>query len=281
MSGRCLEVHEAAARSLEVQIQRLNVEVLEFGQRGIGGQFELQPANGFTADDHADVVESGLQRRLEILAITSGPNRELCGNGGRRDVRAGQRLPVGGFQPVDRQLEGGVRNSLTRLGPGQGHRLIETAVDESAPGLGDRQPERFQFGRLFGLIHGGAVLGDNLELRGLVAGRCHEAHVADRDAALRGHHRALLEQVDTPVGTDGRASEIVGEHRGGDLQYAAIDAGDLVADLSFLLGRIKGPTQHHGSEGLPALLERQFELAQFTRRAVHGEGGGKSAGILE
>ena len=98
---------------------------------------------------------------------------------------------------------------------------------------------------------------------------------------MRGHHRALLEQVDTAVGADGRASEIVGEHRGGHLEDAAIDAGDLVADLSFLLGRIKGPTQHHGSEGLPALLERQFELAQFTRRAVHGEGGGKSAGILE
>ena len=143
VAGRCLQGHKIAARSLEVQIQRLDVEVLEFGQRGIGGQFELQPANGFTADGQADVVESGLQRGLQILAVTGGPNRELCGNGGRRDVRAGQRLPVGGFQPVDRQLEGGVRNSLTRLGPGQGHRLIETAVDESAPGLGDRQPERF------------------------------------------------------------------------------------------------------------------------------------------
>ena len=143
--------------------------------------------------------------------------------------------------------------------------MIESTVDECASGLGDRQSQRFQFCRLFGLIHGGAVLGDNLELRRLVASSSHEAQVADRDAALRGHHLALLEQVDATIGTDGGAPEIVGQHRRGHLENAAIDAGDLVADLSFLLGRIKGPTQHHRSEGLPALLERQFELAQFAR----------------
>ena len=87
--------------------------------------------------------------------------------------------------------------------------MIESAVDESAPRLGDRQPQRFQFGRLFGLIHGGAVLGDDLELRRLVASGCHQAEVGDGDAALGRHHLAVLEQVDTAVSADGRASEIV------------------------------------------------------------------------
>ena len=159
--------------------------------------------------------------------------------------------------------------------------MIESAVDEGAPRLGDRQPQRFQFGRLFGLIHGGAVLGDDLELRRLVASGCHQAEVGDGDAALGRHHLAVLEQVDTAVGADGRASEIVGQHRGGHLEDAAIDAGDLVANLGFLFGQIKWTAQRHGTEGLSALLKCQFELAQLCCGPVDGQARRKSAGLFE
>ena len=107
VAGRCFEGHEIAARALEIQIQCLDVEVLEFSQRGVGGQLQLQPADGFSANDQNDIIECGLQCGLEILAIASGSNRELRGHGGRGEVGASQRLPsqrlpVGGFQPVDR-----------------------------------------------------------------------------------------------------------------------------------------------------------------------------------
>ena len=46
-------------------------------------------------------------------------------------------------------------------------------------------------------------------------------------------------------------------------------------------GQIKRTTQRHGTEGLPALLKRQFELAQLCCGPVDGQARRKSAGLFE
>ena len=159
--------------------------------------------------------------------------------------------------------------------------MIETAGDESPPGLGDVQGEGFHFGRLLGLVDRGPVFGHDLEFRSPATTGRSEAQVGDGEAALGGDHLALLEQVDLSLGTDGRASKVEGQQRGGHLEHSTVDAGNLIADPGLLLGRIEGPAQHHRSEGLTGLFEGEFELAEFGGRAVHREGCGKPARLFE
>ena len=171
MSGRCFEGHEIAARALEIQIQCLDVEVLEFSQRGVGAEFHLQSTDRFSGDSQSEVIDDGLQGGLDILAIPSCANCELSRDRGRREIGASQRLPVGGIQPVDGEFEGGLRKPLARLGPRKCHGLIESTADDGTPRLGDGQFQFLDSGRLLRLVHGRLVLGDDLEFWSLVAGR--------------------------------------------------------------------------------------------------------------
>ena len=281
MGGRGLQRHHIPPGRRHGKVQGGNLQFLELRHAGIGGELHLQSPDRLVADHEDEVVDGGPKGGLEILTVARRPDGELGRDGGRGEVRAGQGPPVGGFQALEVELEGGVRKTRTRLGPGQGHGLIEASHHQRTPGLGDVHRELFHPGGLVGLVHRGLVFGDDLQFRSLAAGWGGQAQVGHREASLRGDDLALLEQIDPALGADGRAAQVVGQQRSGKLQDPAIDAGDLITDLRLLLGRIEGSAQGDRAEGLTALLEGQLQLPQFRGRGLEGQARGESLGLLE